>query len=732
MSESLGRAVLTLETDDAGLKRGLDTAETKTTRSMEEIGKKMTTAGRRMTVGLTLPLVALATKSISAASNLEEAVNIAEQAFGSAADEVLAWSESSAEAMGIAQAEALQAASTFRIMLGEMGLAPAKANDMSMSLIELASDMASAFNEDPIAMLDKLRSGLTGEIEPLRRMGILLNANAVEAKAMEMGLAGASGEVSESAKVQARYALILDQTETVQGDFARTSDSAANAQRIASAEFEDASAALGQKLLPTFTATVQVLTKLFQGFADLPGPVMTAVVAFGALVAAAGPAVWIGGKLLENWRELQRGGRKLAGVLRGGIHPAVIGATVAIGVGLAVWNQFRKEAERNAEVQRAFEDAIRASGDAVEGTNAVLAETVREFDALSDTMENAGTSFEDLSAGINGTEEDFEALKESLVAEAMDDNVLKASMLSDELDRLRRESGDAKDALEQERRLGVEPATEATGELAGATGELTGELGELGGQAGATESELLDLADALDAAFASMFSVEQATITYEDKLAGLTETLRSNGSTIDTNTEAGRANREELIAMHGAALDVASAMHEQGASTDEVNDFLHTHSQRLQDAARDAGLSEEAIAILAEEAGRFPAEIRTKVEADTAEAERKIKSVQDALDLLNRTVVTPTVGAFGGGAPARRHSGGPVQPRVPVLVGTAGHEELFIPEVGGDIVSHRETERILDRSGDGGDWHAHFHEVPPARLDDIQRDLSWKRNTRGR
>ena len=106
---------------------------------------------------------------------------------------------------------------------------------MSEQLLRLGADLASFNNLEVGDALDKLRSGLTGEAEPLRELGVLLSEDAVQAEALASGLAESTKAITEADKVQARYNLILKQTATAQGDFARTSTGLANAQRIISA-----------------------------------------------------------------------------------------------------------------------------------------------------------------------------------------------------------------------------------------------------------------------------------------------------------------------------------------------------------------------------------------------------------------------------------------------------------------------------------------------------------------
>jgi hypothetical protein len=105
-----------------------------------------------------------------------------------------------------------------------------------------------------------LRSGLSGETEPLKRFGVALNDVRLKEQAMSMGLIKTStGPLPIAAKAQAAYALILHDTTLAQGDYARTADGAANTMRSLAAEFQNAKVAVGNALLPAFKALLSVL-----------------------------------------------------------------------------------------------------------------------------------------------------------------------------------------------------------------------------------------------------------------------------------------------------------------------------------------------------------------------------------------------------------------------------------------------------------------------------------------
>ena len=209
--------------------------------------------------------------SVKAASNLAETLSKSKVVFGASAKGIEEWGNTAARNLGISKQAAIEAAASFGNLFVGLDLSEQKAADMSKGIVTLAGDLASFNNLDPTEVLDKLRSGLSGEAEPLRRLGVYLTEAKVKAKAMEMGLADAKGELSESAKVLARYQLILDETGTAQGDFARTSDGMANQQRILNAEMQDTSAKLGGVLMPKVIDTQRAIIALADAFTTLSG-----------------------------------------------------------------------------------------------------------------------------------------------------------------------------------------------------------------------------------------------------------------------------------------------------------------------------------------------------------------------------------------------------------------------------------------------------------------------------
>lgn len=237
--------------------------------------------------------------TIEAASNLSETLSKSSVVFGQSAQSISEWGDTTAKALGLSKQAAVEAAASFGNLFTGMGLSKGAAAGMSQDIVQLAADLASFNNIGTDEALQKIRSGLVGEAEPLRSVGVLLNEATVSAKAVELGFTKVNGVFTEAQKVQARYAIILEQTKTAQGDFARTSDGLANSQRIANAELQDALAKLGASLLPLATEGAKAIATVAKAAADAAKDIGQFVDITGDLIRTAGE---IKSESSDGWR----------------------------------------------------------------------------------------------------------------------------------------------------------------------------------------------------------------------------------------------------------------------------------------------------------------------------------------------------------------------------------------------------------------------------------------------
>lgn len=251
-----------LEVVITGDTRSLNRAVGSVSSDMGRMESATRKAGRAIAVGLGVGLAAaipLAMKAGDAASDLAEQVNKTGAVFKASAPEIVEWSTSTSQSLGISQRAALEAAGTFGNMLVPMGFARDAAGEMSTRMVELAADLSSFNNASPEETLDAIRAGLAGESEPLRRFGVFLSDARLKQEALNQGLYDGKGALDANAKAQATYSLILKDTADAQGDFARTSDGVANSQRIARAELENAAATTGRVFVPVMAKVLTVV-----------------------------------------------------------------------------------------------------------------------------------------------------------------------------------------------------------------------------------------------------------------------------------------------------------------------------------------------------------------------------------------------------------------------------------------------------------------------------------------
>ena len=192
---------------------------------------------------------------IDKAADVEESLSKNNVVFGDSAKAVEQFAQRSLQAFGVTRREALEATGVIGTLGSAMGMAEADSAAMATTLVGLAGDMSSFNNASVEETLTAIQAGLRGENEPLRRFGVLLDAVTLKNKALEKGIIkNTKDALTPQAKALAAYAVILEQTEIQMGDFERTSDSATNQQKLFAGAVDDLQVAIGEMLLPTFTA----------------------------------------------------------------------------------------------------------------------------------------------------------------------------------------------------------------------------------------------------------------------------------------------------------------------------------------------------------------------------------------------------------------------------------------------------------------------------------------------
>ena len=217
-------------------------------------------------------------KVIDLSNKYQEDLNLFTAALGKYAKQAQDYAETVSEAFGIDPAAWLRNQGVFQTLITGFGVASDRAYIMSTNLTQLGYDLSSFFNITVEDAMTKIQSGISGELEPLRRLGYDLSKARLEAVAMSMGITEAFNDMTQAQKSQLRYEAILQQVTVAHGDMSRTLDAPANQLRILSAMATQAGRALGNvfipmliKILPIATAVVKAIRQIANAIASLFG-----------------------------------------------------------------------------------------------------------------------------------------------------------------------------------------------------------------------------------------------------------------------------------------------------------------------------------------------------------------------------------------------------------------------------------------------------------------------------
>lgn len=208
--------------------------------------------------------------AIDAASDLSEVQNVVDVTFGDSSGRIDAWAKQAGKAYGLTEKQAKQYTSTIGAMLKSQGMADDEIVKTSTDLAGLAADMASFYNLDFDTAFQKIRSGISGETEPLKQLGINMSAANLEAFRLAQGIEKSYAAMSQSEQTALRYQYIMQATADAQGDFARTSDGYANATRRVQTAMETIKTEGGKLLLDTVEPLAVGLAELLETLTAMP------------------------------------------------------------------------------------------------------------------------------------------------------------------------------------------------------------------------------------------------------------------------------------------------------------------------------------------------------------------------------------------------------------------------------------------------------------------------------
>lgn len=252
-------------------------------------------------------------QAVTESNKYQEDLNLFTVALGQYAAEAQNYAEKVSDVMGIDPAQWLRNQGVFNTLLTGFGDTAERAQLMSQNLTQLGYDISSFFNISIEDAMQKLQSGISGELEPLRRLGYDLSQARLEQTALNLGIKESVANMTQAEKAELRYYAIMTQVTTAQGDMARTLEAPANQLRILQAQLTQAARAIGNifipalnAILPYAIAVAQVIREIANALANLAGFKLTEVDYSGVNSAAVGA-----GSLADNLDDAAGAAKKL-------------------------------------------------------------------------------------------------------------------------------------------------------------------------------------------------------------------------------------------------------------------------------------------------------------------------------------------------------------------------------------------------------------------------------------
>lgn len=404
---------------------------------MKASGDKMSQVGSTLTIGVTAPIVGIGAAATKMAMDAVESENLFEVSMGKMADSARAWSEDISKSLGLNAYNVRKNVGTFNVMLTSMGQTDDQALKMSESLTQLSYDMASFYNLKPEEAFEKLKSGISGETEPLKSLGVLINETQVKTYALTNGIIKQGQTMTDAQKVQARFGLIMQATTKAQGDLAKTADSPTNKLRIQSEQVKQLGIELGTKLIPLMEQGLNVIKPIVEWLSNLTDEQQQALIKTLMFSAALGPVVSIAGKVVSVGGGVVGVVGKIAGAL-GTASVAAEGATAAVGATATGIGGAGAAAGAAALLMNPLTWGVVAVGAAAVGTGYLLSrECIPAVDLFGDEVSAATkksvTAYMDLDKKVGVSLLSFKANNTKITADIAKDMTTTFEKMGDQI-----------------------------------------------------------------------------------------------------------------------------------------------------------------------------------------------------------------------------------------------------------------------------------------------------------
>lgn len=600
--------------------------------SGQKFGSRFGSAAGPLIAGVGVTAIAgLVKSSVDAYAEMQDASSAAAVVFGKDMDKIEAQAKTAATTMGMSKKEVIDAAMTFGTYGKSANLAGDDLATFSTRMVALAGDMASFRGTSTEQAVEAIGAAMRGEMEPIRAYSVQLDDATLRQQALKMGLISTVKEaLNPQQKVLATQAAILAKTTYMVGDYARTSDSAANVQKTMQKSASNLSVELGEKLEPALTAArksgIDFLTWVYDNqtaLMPLVGTIGTLTLAVGGFVAAAK-----GIEALKSAKATVDGlkvsfdamstSAKIATVSAGAIGLAV----TAVSIGYGIWANASQQAQQRVED---LTQAIKADSGALgENSRAYAFNALKKSGALdaaqklgvaNDVAVSAALGEKDALDQINAAyAARTKAVEDAAAAQGADRNAYLDSkaaltelgsaynLLGGNITGLQ---GDTQKALANEKQFNeaVNGTTTSASKASSATSDLGDSINGTKVSAYTGKITFENYTKAIEGNYNATIKLRGDQRSLEAAIDDVTESVKKNGKTLDIHTEKGRANQQALDGVASAGLDLVEGLKAVNAPTEKIAAQMDKSRASFIKAAESMGMSSKEAEKLANKLG---------------------------------------------------------------------------------------------------------------------------------
>jgi len=262
-------------------------------KNLSQLGSKFGNFAAPVQTASALALGAITALSYQAAKRAEAVDGAFQQTFRNMPKEASTASSAVSKEFNRLETDVKENFTQMSSVMTALGVEARQALSVTDQLQRRSLDLAAFRDVGDAEAFRAVMSGITGETEPLKRFGVVLNETAVKAELLRLGFKGNAQEASEAAKVTARANIILRQTAEVQGQVAREADNVTEKEKAMRTEFTRTAEQFGKQFLPVATEVLGWAADVLTAFNNLPTGTQAAALGLLALVAAGGPIAMV-------------------------------------------------------------------------------------------------------------------------------------------------------------------------------------------------------------------------------------------------------------------------------------------------------------------------------------------------------------------------------------------------------------------------------------------------------